>query len=147
MPKLIALTGLDYSFKKQAAALLADSLAGAGASVSIIDNAEQALKLPYPTWRLPGGCACCTLAFGLIDLINRIDTDVTIIAVSGAAMPDALAMVLKSLHSETVDVMTLALVDKDLWARAPYLAGELTTHADFAVGDVGEFDAMVADLT
>jgi hypothetical protein len=146
MPKLIALTGLDYGFKKQAAALLAESLAGAGASVSIIDNAEQALKLPYPTWRLPGGCACCTLAFGLIDLVKRIDTDVAIIAVSGAAMPDALALVLKSLSSEAIDVMTLALVDAGLWARVPYLTGELTTHADFAVGNLDEFQTALAVL-
>lgn len=146
MAKLIALTGLDYTFKKQATALLAESLTGAGASVSIIDNAEQALKLPYPTWRLPGGCACCTLAFGLIDLVNRIDTDVALIAVSGAAMPDALAMVLKSLRSETVDVMTLALVDTTLWERAPYLAGELTTHAEFTVRNLDELGTILVDI-
>jgi hypothetical protein len=144
--KLIAITGIDHGEKRRVVETLADAFVVRGARVQIIDNADQALRLDYPTWRLPGGCACCTLAFGLIDLVNRLDCEVALIPVSGSAAPDVLALVLNSLRAPKRTVTTLALVSDALWSRHPYLAGNLCSHADFTIASVSELAGVVDAL-
>jgi len=144
--KLIAITGLDHAEKRRAVETLADACVVRGARVQIIDNADQALRLDYPTWRLPGGCACCTLAFGLIELINRLDCDTALIPVSGSAAPDALALILNSLRAPNRTITTLALVNDTLWTRSPYLASNLCSHADFTIAGADEIEGMIDAL-
>jgi G3E family GTPase len=144
--KLIAITGIDHAEKRRTVEMLADAFVVHDARVQIIDNADQALRLDYPTWRLPGGCACCTLAFGLIDLVNRLDCEVALIPVSGSAAPDALALVLSSLRAPGRSVSTLALVSDALWSRSPYLAGNLCSHADFTIASAGELEGVIDAL-
>ena len=143
---LIAITGLDQAQKRQTTHMLADALTLRGARVQIIDNADQALHLNYPTWRLPGGCACCTLAFGLIELVNRLECDIALIPVSGSAAPDALAMVLNGLRAPNRAITTLALVSDALWTRIPYLAANLTSNADYTLRDAGELEEVIDAL-
>ncbi len=144
--KLIAITGLDHAEKRRTVEWLAEAFIVRGARVQIIDNADQALRLDFPTWRLPGGCACCTLAFGLIELVNRLDCDYALIPVSGSAAPDALAMILNSLRAPNCSITTLALVSDALWRRAPYLATNLISYADYTLRDAGELQEVIDAL-
>lgn len=144
--KLIVLTGLDHGEKRRAVTLLAEVFTQSGARVQIIDNADQALRLDFPTWRLPGGCACCSLAFGLIEMVNRLQCDYALIPVSGSAAPDALAMILNSLRAPNRSITTLALVGDALWLRAPYLAANLISYADYTLRDAGEVQEVIDAL-
>lgn len=144
--KLIAITGLDHAEKRAVVHALAEAFTMRGERVQVIDNADQALRLDYPTWRLPGGCACCTLAFGLIELINRLDCDSALIPVSGSATPDALALILNSLRAPDRAIITLALVSDALWKRHPYLAANLSTHADHTLRDADELKELIDAL-
>lgn len=144
--KLIAITGLDHAEKRAAVEMLAEALTVQGAQVQVIDNADQALRLDTPTWRLPGGCACCSLAFGLIELVNRLDCDYALLPVSGSAMPDALALILNSLRTPDRAIITLALISDALWERHPYLAASLSTHADHTLRDADELKELIHAL-
>ncbi len=144
--KLIAITGLDHAEKRRVVEQLADAFIMRGARVQVIDNADQALRLDLPTWRLPGGCACCTLAFGLIELVNRLQCDYALIPVSGSASPDALAMILNSLRAPNRAITTLALVSNALWTRHPYLASNLCSYADYTLRDAGELQEVIDAL-
>ena len=144
--KLIAITGLDHAEKRAAVHALAKALTMQGERVQVIDNADQALRLDYPTWRLPGGCACCTLAYGLIELVNRLDCDTALIPVSGSAAPDALALMLNSLRAPDRTLITLALVSDMLWERHPYLAASLSTYADHTLRDADELKEVIHAL-
>lgn len=144
--KLIAITGLDHAEKRAAVNALAEALTVQGARVQVIDNADQALRLDYPTWRLPGGCACCSLAFGLIELVNRLECDYALIPVSGSALPDALALILNSLRAPDRAIITLALISDALWERHPYLAAKLSTHADHTLRDADELKELIHAL-
>jgi hypothetical protein len=141
--KLIAVTGLDHGQKRAAVEMLAEAFTAHGARVQVIDNADQALRLDHSTWRLPGGCACCTLAFGLIELVNRLDCDAALIPVSASAAPDALALILNSLRAPNRTITTLAIVSDALWERHPYLAASLSTHADHTLRDADELKEMI----
>lgn len=144
--KLIAITGLDHAEKRAAVEMLAEALTVQGAQVQVIDNADQALRLDTPTWRLPGGCACCSLAFGLIELVNRLDCDYALLPVSGSAMPDTLALILNSLRTPDRAIITLALISDALWERHPYLAASLSTHADHTLRDADELKELIHAL-
>lgn len=144
--RLVAITGMDHAEKRAAVHALAEAFTMRGERVQLIDNADQALRLDYPTWRLPGGCACCTLAFGLIELVNRLDCETTLIPISGSATPDALALILNSLRTPDRAVITLALVSDTLWDRHPYLAVNLSTHADYTLRDADELKELIHAL-
>ncbi|MBW4436754.1 MAG: hypothetical protein KME04_06445 [Pleurocapsa minor GSE-CHR-MK-17-07R] len=143
--QLIAVTGMEYDAKRQVVSALLDAIAE-NAPVTLIDNAEQALRLPHGTVRLPGGCACCTLVSGLVDAMGLVDTPYAVIAVSGAAVPEALALVLNSFRRPDVSVHTLALVTPALWERAPYPASQLSLHADHVIASVEELAPLLAEL-
>jgi hypothetical protein len=144
--KLIAITGLDRAEKRAAVQALAEVFTMRGERVQVIDNADQALRLDYPTWRLPGGCACCTLAFGLLELIDRLDCEYALIPVSESAAPDALALVLNSLLAPGRTISILAVVSDALWSRSPYLAGNLCSYADFTIASAGELEGVIDAL-
>jgi G3E family GTPase len=141
---LIAVTGMEYDARKQTVSRLLDAFSADG--VTLIDNTEQALRLSVSTIRLPGGCACCTLVSGLIDAMHLVDTPAVVVAVSGAAIPEALALVLNSFRRPDMTVTTIAVVGPAVWERAPYLASQLSLHADHVIASPEDLTPLLAEL-
>jgi hypothetical protein len=97
-----------------------------------------------PTFRLPGGCVCCSLTEGLVTAVDRVETAVALLPVSAQAFPDGLAIVLASLRRPERQPFIVSIVDPQDWDHAPYLAAGLTAHSDATVSSSVTAEELVA---
>jgi hypothetical protein len=141
--RLIVITGMRHAAKVELAQRLIQALSAQNASLTLLDNGDEPLKLDSVTrQRLAGGCVCCSLAAALIPLVWRLETDYGLLLTSSSADPEALALILDSLRSGRIQITTLALIDTLTKDRHPHLAQKLAFYSDHAMYE--PFDFMEA---
>jgi len=143
--RLIAITGMRHDAKVRLIQSLIASINLQDASLTLLDNGDEPLKLDAITrQRLAGGCVCCSLAAALIPIVWRLETDYALLLVSASADPETLARLLDSWQGTQVEVRTLALIDAYTHAHFPYLAQRLGFYATHPCHEPFDF-AEVAD--
>jgi hypothetical protein len=154
MIHLIALTGLNTTAKRAGAHALATALHAHGFPLTVIDNGEEAARLPFPTLRIPTGCVCCGAAFGLYQAVAALEREtsgpperdqVALLITAASAMPEALRMIFGGLNDARVHPCTVGLAERWMAERMPYVLEQLTLHADHvvAVDDGAPFPASL----
>ena len=129
--RLIAIIGMLHQPKAQFTGALVDVLSEKTERLALLDNSDAPLAIAgVRRQRLAGGCVCCSLAAALITQLGRLDADYALLPVSAQADPGALASILDSLRSESVQIRTVALIDNLTQSNNPYLARKLERYSD-----------------
>jgi hypothetical protein len=131
--KLIAIIGFNHADKRTITQAIAEQVIANGHTVTLIDNADSAMKLPYPTYRIPGGCVCCGAAYGMYAAVEQIESEFTLMIASNAAVPEALHLVLDGLNRADISVIIVAVIDATTADRVPYHAAQLALNADIVL--------------
>jgi hypothetical protein len=138
--RLLVIIGMRQDAKSRLAHMLIDLLIAQNASLTLLDNSDEPLKLDMVSrQRLVGGCVCCSLAATLIPLVWRLETDYGLLLVSSSADPELLAFVLDSLRSGRIQITTVALIDGLTQTRHPHLAQKLAFYSDLPFVEPFEF--------
>ncbi len=142
--RLIAIIGMLHQSKARFTQALIEVLFDETDRLALLDNNDVPLAIDgVMRQRLAGGCVCCSLAAALISQLGRLDADYALLPVSAMADPAALASILVSLRSESMQVTTVSLIDNLTQNHNPYLARKLEFHSDFQLYEPFDFSEAV----